>query len=151
MLNDSAKQHPEMAKCLGELLKTARALILSMHWLLPLMDAILFYVYIPRYHWSWWALHSLSAGKCSMERIFGARLGVLQNPLATIEANCFGNVERCMSAMLEKWLRRPVGEVRDSIQPTWGTLCEALSHIDRPMAKKIAKEHGCKLESNASG
>ena len=84
-------------------------------------------------------------------RDLGARLGVLQNPLATIEANCFGNVERCMSAMLEKWLRRPVGEVRDSIQPTWGTLCEALSHIDRPMAKKIAKEHGCKLESNASG
>ena len=81
----------------------------------------------------------------------GARLGVLKNTLDTIEADCNGKVEKCMSAMLEKWLRRPVGEVYDRVQPTWGTLCEALSHIDRPMAITIAKEHGYELDSSASG
>ena len=71
----------------------------------------------------------------------GARLGVLKNALVTIEANCNGKVDECMSAILEKWLRRPVEDVFDGTQPTWRILCEALSHIDKPMAEKLAEEH----------
>ena len=48
-----------------------------------------------------------------------------------------------MSAMLEKWLRRPFGEVRDDVKPTWKSLCVALSHIDRPLAERLAEEHDC--------
>ena len=76
-------------------------------------------------------------------RDLGARLGVLQNTLATIEADYNGKVEKCMSAMLEKWLRRPFGEAHDDVKPTWKSLCVALSHIDRTLAERLAKEHDC--------
>ena len=76
-------------------------------------------------------------------RDLGARLGVLQNTLATIEADCNGKVENCMSTMLEKWLRRAFGEVRDDVKPTWKSLCVALSHIDRALAERLAEEHHC--------
>ena len=76
-------------------------------------------------------------------RDLGVRLGVLQNTLATIQADCNGKVERCMSAMLEKWLRRPLGEVHNIVQPTWKSLCVALSHIDRALADRLAEEHDC--------
>ena len=75
----------------------------------------------------------------------GARLEVLQNTLATIEADCNGKVENCMSAMLEKWLRRPLGEVRERVKPTWKSLCVALSHIDGALAERLAEEHDCRV------
>ena len=80
----------------------------------------------------------------------GARLRVLTNTLATIEADCNGKVEKCMSAMLEKWLKRPFGEVRDNVQPTWKSLCVALSHIDRALAERLAEKHDCG-DINVSG
>ena len=76
-------------------------------------------------------------------RDLGARLGVLQYALDTIEVDCNGKVEKCMSAMLEKWLRRPLGEVQDDVKPTWNSLCVALSHIDRPLAERLAEKHDC--------
>ena len=76
-------------------------------------------------------------------RDLGARLGVLQTTLATIEADCNGKVEKCMSTMLEKWLRRAFGEVRDDVKPTWKSVCVALSHIDRALAERLAVEHDC--------
>ena len=74
-------------------------------------------------------------------RDLGVRLGVLQYTLATIEADRNGKVEMCMSTMLDKWLRRPLGEVCDDVKPTWKSLCVALSHIDRPLAERLAKKH----------
>ena len=76
-------------------------------------------------------------------RDLGARLGVLQNTRATIEVDCNGKVENCMSTMLEKWLRRAFGEVHDDVKPTWKSLCAALSHIDRALAERLAEEHKC--------
>ena len=66
-------------------------------------------------------------------RDLGARLGVLVNALDNIEADYDGKVMRCLSAVLEKWLRRPVGEVREGTLPTWKSLCKALSYFDRPL------------------
>ncbi len=80
-------------------------------------------------------------------RDLAARLGVLENTLAIIEADYrVDGVERCMSAVIDKWLRRPVGEVivEDGVLlPTWSNLCVALSHIDRRLAERIAAKHGC--------
>ncbi len=79
-------------------------------------------------------------------RDLGARLGVLENTLAIIEADYRGEgVERCMSAVIDKWLRRPEGEVivEDGVLPTWSDLCVALSPIDRILAEGMAVEHGC--------
>ena len=76
-------------------------------------------------------------------RDLGVRLGVLENTLATVEAD-YNRVERCMSAVIDKWLRRPVGEVADDgVLPSWRNLCVALSPIDRVLAEGIAIEHGC--------
>ncbi len=84
-------------------------------------------------------------------RDLGARLGVLENTLAIVEADYrVDGVERCMSAVIDKWLKRPVGEVADDgVSPTWRSLCEALSHIDRVLAEGIAVEHGCNYISPA--
>ena len=60
-----------------------------------------------------------------------------------IDTDNSGKVKKCMSAMLDVWLRRPLGEVRDGVTPTWKSLCVALSHIDRPLAEVISVEHGC--------
>ena len=77
-------------------------------------------------------------------RDLGARLGVLETTLATIEADHrLEGVERCMSAMISVWLRRPQGEVIDGVIPTWRNLCVALSPIDRGLAEGIAVEHDC--------
>ena len=77
-------------------------------------------------------------------RDLGARLGVLENTLANVEAtHRLEGVERCMSAMISVWLRRPQGEVIDGVIPTWRNLCVALSPIDRGLAEGIAVEHGC--------
>ena len=81
-------------------------------------------------------------------RDLGARLGVLENTLATIEADHNG-VERCMSAMLDKWLRRPQGEVTDRVMPTWRNLSVAISHIDGGRAEGIAKIYDCNYISKA--
>ena len=81
-------------------------------------------------------------------RDLGARLGVLENTLATIEAD-YSGVERCMSAVIDKWLRRPVGETNDGVLPSWRNLCVALSHIDRVLAEGIAVQHGCSYISTA--
>ena len=75
-------------------------------------------------------------------RDLGARLGVLETTLTIIEADCNG-VEKCMSAMISVWLRRPQGEVKDGVIPTWRNLCVALSPIDRGLAEGIAVEHDC--------
>ena len=83
-------------------------------------------------------------------RNLGARLGVLENTLATIEADHNG-VERCMSAMISVWLRRPEGEVTDRVIPSWRNLCVALSSIDRVLAEGIAVEHDCNYISPAAG
>ena len=81
-------------------------------------------------------------------RDLGARLGVLETTLATIEADHrLEGVERCMSAMISVWLRRPQGEVTDEVIPTWRNLCVALSPIDRGLAEGIAVEHDCKYIS----
>ena len=49
-----------------------------------------------------------------------------------------------MSAVIDKWLRRPVGEVADDrVLPSWRSLCVALSPIDRVLAEGIAIEHNC--------
>ena len=84
-------------------------------------------------------------------KFFGARLGVLENTLAIIEANySVEGVERCMRAVIDKWLSRPVGEVADDVVlPTWRNLCVALSPIDRTIAEGIALEHGCNYISPA--
>ena len=77
-------------------------------------------------------------------RKLGARLGVLETTLATIEDDHrLEGVERCMSAMISVWLRRPQpeGEVTDEAIPTWRNLCVALSLIDRGLAEGIAVEH----------
>ena len=76
-------------------------------------------------------------------RDVGARLGVLENSLASIELTHKGEVERCLSAMLDKWLRRPRGETCVGVLPTWRDLCIALSSIDRTLAEALALEHGC--------
>ncbi len=78
-------------------------------------------------------------------RDLGVRLGVLENTLATIEADYkVEGVERCMSAVIDKWLRRPVGEVADNgVLRSWRSLCVALSPIDRVLAEGIAVEHDC--------
>ncbi len=84
-------------------------------------------------------------------RYLAARLAVLENTLAIIEADYRGEgVERCMSAVIDKWLRRPEGEVADDgVLPTWRNLCVALSPIDRVLAEAIAVEHGCNYISPA--
>ena len=76
-------------------------------------------------------------------RDIGAELGVLENTLANIEANYkVEGVERCMSAVIDKWLRRPKGEVADDrVLPTWRNFCEAVSPIDNALAKAL--QHGC--------
>ena len=76
-------------------------------------------------------------------RDLGTRLGLLPHTMNNMESTHNGNVERCLPAVIEKWLQRPVGEVLKSALPTWKNLCEALHYIDRPLADKIAKEHGC--------
>ena len=76
-------------------------------------------------------------------RDLGARLGVLVNALDNIEADYDGKAMRCLSAVLEKWLRRPVGEVGEGTLPTWKSLCKALSYFDRPLAESVSVEHGC--------
>ena len=76
-------------------------------------------------------------------RDLGARLGVLVHTLDSIEADYDGKVMICLSAVLDKWLRRPVGEVREGTLPTWKSLCKALSYINRPLAEIISVEHGC--------
>ena len=47
----------------------------------------------------------------------------------------------CLSAVIDTWLRRPKGDVTDDVRPTWSSLCEALSHINRPLAETIAGRH----------
>ena len=81
-------------------------------------------------------------------RDLGARLGVLENTLATIEADHNG-VERCMSAMISVWLRRPQGEVTDRVIPSRRDLCVAISHIDGGHAEAIAKKYDCNYISQA--
>ena len=77
-------------------------------------------------------------------RDLGARLGVFETTLATIEADHrLEGVVRCMSAMISVWLRRPQGEVTDEAIPTWRNLCVALSPIDRGLAEGISVEHNC--------
>ena len=76
-------------------------------------------------------------------RDLGTRLGLLPHTMNSIEATHRGDVGRCLPAVVEKWLQRPVGEVTGRVSPTWRNLCEALSHIDRPLADRIAKKHGC--------
>ena len=78
-------------------------------------------------------------------RYFGAILGVLKDTINTIEADYKQEgVESCMSAVIDKWLRRPVGEVADDgVLPSWRNLCVALSPIDKVLAEGIAVEHDC--------
>ena len=63
--------------------------------------------------------------------------------LDSIEATHNGNVERCLPAVIDAWLRRAFGEVHDRVKPTWKSLCVALSHIDRALAERLAEEHDC--------
>ena len=84
-------------------------------------------------------------------RDLGGMLGVLESTLNIIEADHrLEGVERCMSAMISVWLRRPQGEVTDGVIPTWKNLCEALYPIDGALADKLAVEHGCISNSNFS-
>ena len=76
-------------------------------------------------------------------RDLGTRLGLLPHTMNSIEATHRGDVGRCLQAVIEKWLQRPMGEVLESVLPTWKNLCEALSYIDRSLADRIAKEHDC--------
>ena len=71
------------------------------------------------------------------------RLRVLPHTMNNIQATHRGDVERCLPAVIEKWLQRPVGEVSGCVLPNWRNLCEALSHIDRPLADRIARKRGC--------
>ena len=73
----------------------------------------------------------------------GILLGILYSTLQSIEAAYANNIERCLSAVIDTWLRRPKGEVRVSVRPTWRSLCEALSHINGPLAETIASQHQC--------
>ena len=59
----------------------------------------------------------------------------------SIEATHNGDVEKCLPKVIETWLRRAFGEVHDGIQPTWSSLCAALSFIDRSLAESLAEEH----------
>ena len=81
-------------------------------------------------------------------RDLGARLGVLENMLAAIETDHGSHdKERCMIEMTARWLRRPQGEVVDGLIPTWKNLCIAMFHIDRVLARRLAKEHDCNLKN----
>ena len=77
----------------------------------------------------------------------GTRLGVVKDALDTIEADHrWKGVETCMSEMLSVWLKRPQGKVTNGgIIPTWTILCDALTHIDRVLAERIAKDHDVTL------
>ena len=82
-------------------------------------------------------------------RDVGGRLGVLENALAVIESDHRGDAVRSLSAVIEKWLTRPKGEVRDGVLPTWRKLCEALSYVNRSLAESISLEHNCNYISPA--
>ena len=73
----------------------------------------------------------------------GVRLGILYSTLEAIRAAHNADVRLCLSAVIDTWLRRPKGEVRDDVRPTWRSLCEALSHINGPLAETIASQHQC--------
>ena len=73
----------------------------------------------------------------------GILLGILHSTLQSIETAYASNIERCLSQVIDTWLRRPKGEVRDDVRPTWRSLCEALSHINGPLAETIASQHQC--------
>ena len=73
----------------------------------------------------------------------GILLGILHSTLEAIEAAHNRDLMRYLSAVIDTWLRRPKGEVRDDVRPTWRSLCEALSHINGPLAETIASQHQC--------
>ena len=75
-------------------------------------------------------------------RDLGTRLGVMKPTLDIIQANNRGDVEGCMSEVIDKWLKRDVLD-QGADPPTWRNLCLALSHIDKPLAESISVEHGC--------
>ena len=73
----------------------------------------------------------------------GIRLGVLLPTLETIQANHKGDVTRCLSTLISTWLKRAKGDVKEDVRPTWKSLCEALSYINRTLAETIARHHEC--------
>ena len=73
----------------------------------------------------------------------GVRLGILHSTLYAIRAAHDRDLRMCLLAVIDTWLRRPKGEVRDDVRPTWRSLCEALSHINGPLAETIASQHQC--------
>ena len=68
---------------------------------------------------------------------------MLHPTLNTIEADHRGDAAGCLSTVVETWLRRARGEVKEDVRPTWRSLCVALSSINGALAEAIAREHGC--------
>ncbi len=68
---------------------------------------------------------------------------MLHPTLNTIEADHRGDVAGCLSTVIETWLTRAKGVVKEDVRPTWKSLCIALSYINVPLAETIAREHGC--------
>ena len=67
----------------------------------------------------------------------GSRLGITKYTIDIIARNNGNDVTKCMSNMIEKWLKR---ETPEQPLPTWSHLCNAIASVDLSAAERIAAE-----------
>ena len=69
----------------------------------------------------------------------GCILGITKYAINIIARNNSNDVTRCMSGMIETWLKR---ETPEQSLPTWSRLCTAIASVDLSSAERIAVDKG---------
>ena len=69
----------------------------------------------------------------------GCILGITKYTINIIARNNSNYVTRCMSDMIEIWLKR---ETPEQPLPTWSRLCNAIASVDLSTAERIAVDMG---------
>ena len=69
----------------------------------------------------------------------GSRLGITKPTINIIARNNSYDVTRCMSGMIESWLKI---ESTGQCKPTWRNMCTAIASVDLSSAERIAATKG---------
>ena len=69
----------------------------------------------------------------------GSRLGIRKRAINIIARNNNNHVNRCMSDIIETWLKR--GSPGQCL-PTWRNMCRAIAGVDLTAAERIAASKG---------
>ena len=76
---------------------------------------------------------------CPKWEDLAARLFVCRPSVEAIRADGKDSAD-CLRMLLDEWLKRSSSE---QPLPSWKGLCNALSHLDLPLAESISAQHQC--------